>query len=465
MPEFEFHISRKARKKYQFDEALFTLNGNVVLADFAASRHFAESMSRVRGETVPASDINAMGLIDEILHILVREYERQNPGAMRRAFEHVRKDADATLLKFTEEFPPLAVHRGEIDALHYLDMETAGRPNRQSTLEEMLLLYLANANPALGLYRELFDDEELRRTTPYETVITGLRTFFVTEPGFKSGGESLFDALLAPARRAPHSLQGQLEYLLERWGAVLGESFVIRILRSIDFVKEELIRRTGPGGFGGQAPVLTFGGYDYTEYERFSLDKDWMPRLVLIAKNSYVWLDQLSKKYQRAITRLDQIPDEELEILRQRGITGLWLIGLWERSLASQRMKQMMGNPDAVASAYSLMDYQIAGDLGGWDALQNLRWRAWQHAIRLSADMVPNHMGIDSRWVVEHPDWFLSLPYAPYPNYTYNGADLSNDHTSGDLPGRSLLRQNGRSRGLQAARPLDRQCPLHLPRE
>ena len=84
---------------------------------------------------------------------------------------------------------------------------------------------------------------------------------------------------------------------------VLGEDFVIRILRSIDFVKEEVIRHTGPGGFGGNAPVLTFSGYDYTEYERFSQDKDWMPRLVLIAKNSYVWLDQLSKKYQSAITQ------------------------------------------------------------------------------------------------------------------------------------------------------------------
>jgi glycosidase len=431
MPEFEFHISRKARLKYQFDEALFALNGNVVLADFAASRHFAESMTRVQGQTVPASDINAMGLIDEILHILVREYERQNPGVMRRAFENVRKDADATLLKFTEEFPPLAVHRGRIDAWHYLDMETAGRPNRLSALEEMLLLYLANANPALNPYRELFDDGDLRRTTAYASVISSLQAFFAVEPGFKSGGESLFDALLAPARRAPHSLQAQLEYLLERWGAVLGESFVIRILRGIDFAKEEIIRRTGPGGFGGQAPVLTFSGYDYTEYERFSLDKDWMPRLVLIAKNSYVWLDQLSRKYQRAINHLDQIPDEELEILKQRGITGLWLIGLWERSQASQRIKQMMGNPDAVASAYSLMDYQIAGDLGGWEALQNLRWRAWQHGIRLSADMVPNHMGIDSRWVVEHPDWFLSLPYSPYPNYTFNGADLSNDQRVG----------------------------------
>ncbi len=200
MPEFEFHISRKARKKYQFDEALFALNGNVVLADFAASRHFAESMTRVRGETVPASDINAMGLIDEILHILVRQYERQNPGAMRRAFEHVRKDADATLLKFTEEFPPLAVHRGEIDALHYLDMETAGRPNRQSTLEEMLLLYLANANPALAPYRELFDDEELRRTTAYETVITGLQNLFCDRTGFQIRRR---DSLRCAARTGP----------------------------------------------------------------------------------------------------------------------------------------------------------------------------------------------------------------------------------------------------------------------
>ena len=42
MPEFEFHVSRKARQKYQFDETLFTLNGNVILADFAAARRFAE---------------------------------------------------------------------------------------------------------------------------------------------------------------------------------------------------------------------------------------------------------------------------------------------------------------------------------------------------------------------------------------------------------------------------------------
>jgi len=121
----------------------------------------------VRGQVVPASDINAMGLIDEIQHILIRQYELQNPGAMQRAMEYVRKDADATLLKFIEDFPPLAVYRGEIEARHYLELETAGRANRQSTLEEMLMLYLANANPALVPYRDLFDDTELQQHTSY----------------------------------------------------------------------------------------------------------------------------------------------------------------------------------------------------------------------------------------------------------------------------------------------------------
>jgi hypothetical protein len=39
--------------------------------------------------------------------------------------------------------------------------------------------------------------------------------------------------------------------------------------------------------------------------------------------------------------------------------------------------------------------------------------------------MVPNHTGIDSRWVIEHPDRFLQLSYPPFPGYTYNCGNLS----------------------------------------
>jgi len=181
------------------------------------------------------------------------------------------------------------------------------------------------------------------------------------------------------------------------------------------------------GDFKPDISVQSYSGGEYAEYERYSQDKEWMPRLVLIAKNSYVWLEQLSRKYGRWIKTLDQIPDEELDILKERGFTGLWLIGLWERSRASQRIKQRMGDADAVASAYSLHSYDIADDLGGWNALENLRSRSWQRGIRLSADMVPNHMGIDSQWVIEHPDWFISLPYSPYPSYSFRSENLSDD--------------------------------------
>jgi hypothetical protein len=84
-----------------------------------------------------------------------------------------------------------------------------------------------------------------------------------------------------------------------------------------------------------------------------------MPNLVMIAKNIFVWLDQLSKKYKREIKTLDQIPSEELEQLQKRNINGLWLIGVWERSTASETIKHVMGNTDAVASAYSLTITQL----------------------------------------------------------------------------------------------------------
>ena len=51
------------------------------------------------------------------------------------------------------------------------------------------------------------------------------------------------------------------------------------------------------------------------------MDQAWMPNLVLIAKQTYVWLNQLAKEYQRDVHTLDQIPDEELDKLAARGFS------------------------------------------------------------------------------------------------------------------------------------------------
>ena len=430
----EFHISRRARERYDFDQALFGLTGNVVLADFYAVRVFAQKMNEKRDlvrfpeQAVRAGQVNAMGLIDELSHYVVELYRRErNPDAMALALAWLdarvgRNGVDRALRQFADEFPPLALYRGEVDLDEYMVGETEGVPNREILLEEMLMLWLANSNPAFSPFLELFDDDDLERETVYPEVMDELYDFFETQPRFGPDDENLVELLLAPVRAHPHSLLDQLEFIRRRWMQMLGGYFY-RLLGSMDLIQEEeRAVFAGPG----PALVLEYAGMEL-EPERFSRDLDWMPRLVMLAKNIYVWMHQLADEYGREIHRLDQIPDEELDTLARWGFSGLWLIGIWERSPASQEIKQRTGNPEAVASAYSLYDYDVAADLGGMEAYQSLRQRAMQRGIRMASDMVPNHVGIYSRWVIEHPDWFISLDYSPFPSYSFYGPDLSRD--------------------------------------
>jgi glycosidase len=424
-------ITKTSRDTYQFISDFFHPDGRVTFDTFADAREFAAQMTAHRTKPVPASDLYALSLIDEALRVLVRRFA---PSAvLNEAVASVNENIgpqqiETTERKFVSEYPPENVYRGEEKVEEHLAKLTNGRVK---TVEELIYVFTHNANPAISPLLDLVDDEPLEPTA-YKNLIAALNSFFARlaeeAPPAGSGGASLFEILRAPSEASPNSLEGQLQYILARWGDLLGETFVARIIRGIDFLREEVIRQNlAHGDFKPDIPLANYMGGEYAEYERYSPDKEWMPRLILLAKNSYVWLEQLSRKYGRWIKTLDQIPDEELDILRDRGFTGLWLIGLWERSRASQRIKQRMGDADAVASAYSLYSYDIAEDLGGWSALENLRYRSWQRGIRLSADMVPNHMGIDSKWVMEHPDWFLSLPYSPYPSYSFNSENLSDD--------------------------------------
>jgi prepilin-type processing-associated H-X9-DG protein len=178
----EFHISRASRLRYRFDEALFSSRGNVLFADFHAVRRFAHRLNEQRDlaafpETaVRAGPLNAMGLIDEILHEVARLYRRQiDPRALDRALEFLydrlgQTAVDGCLLRFCEEFPPLAVHRGQLSAAAFLDSD-AGEPGRPAALEELLLLWLANANPAFSPYRELFADDGLAAAGSYRDIV------------------------------------------------------------------------------------------------------------------------------------------------------------------------------------------------------------------------------------------------------------------------------------------------------
>ena len=460
-PPREFHVSREARDRYQFDESLFGIKGNVVFPNFAAARRFAQKMNAQRdlaanpANAVRAGDISAMGLVDEILHYVIESYQRdRNPDAIASALTALPDSVPAnaleqTLLTFAEHFPTIQAYRGETSAADYLAAKTDDTSNREIVLEELLLLWLANQNDGFAQLDELFDDTPLETRTAYDEVVAGIDDWFKTQPGYGPDEEDLVTLLRKPALEGGKNVAEQLRWIADNWGFA-AEKFGDRLVINLDVLTEEeralwmrfhATQGGGPGdaaaAAGATADAAALHGFDMgggepdPEFERFSRDLDWMPRVVLLAKSTYVWLDQLSRAYGRPIWRLDQIPDQELDTIASRGFTGLWLIGLWERSIASREIKQLRGNPEAVASAYSLMDYRIAEDLGGEEAYGNLRDRAWKRGLRLASDMVPNHMGVDSRWVVEHPDWFMQRPDPPYPVYSYSGPNLSTDERVG----------------------------------
>ena len=325
-----------------------------------------------------------------------------------------------TLSAFAELFPPGASDPAAVVARF---SRKDGKALCQAAVAELFILDVQNGNAAARPFAVLFADDELRRAAPYPALLDDLarRLLSVPVPGLFA--LPLPELLRAPLRAAPDSLEGQLRYIREVWGAVLPEELLQELLISFDLLQEEEQQR---GGGPGPLPQLGRGaGLGDDEPERFSPDSDWMPNVVLMAKTIYVWLDQLSRRYGANFYRLDHIPDAELDRLARAGFTSLWLIGIWERSPASAEIKRRMGNAEAVASAYSLFDYTVAGDLGGEAALDGLVERCRARGIRLACDVVPNHTGIDSRWTREHPDWFVQVEHPPYPVYNYAGPDLS----------------------------------------
>jgi len=441
---FEFHISKECRDKYKFDKNLFQFSGNVIFTDLQAVKNFAEKLNIRRKKAgrnlMRPSELNAMGLIDEILHFVLHKYKREkNPAAFENLLKYLQnifgeKTVLNTITKFTSLFPPQLVYTKKMSVSEYLKETTNNVPNQLVALQEMIMLSLANDNPAFLPFLELFNEESLKKNSEYSKIILEIEKFFETQPRYGPYNQTIVELLRSPRRASPNSLVGQLQYIKEHWQLIFSrkriERLLMRILIALDFMREETKQRS-PGPGPNLVPEFIPGTEMYHELEhdrpRFSLDTDWMPKVVMIAKHTYVWLYQLSKRYRRHISRLDQIPEEELKTLSETGFNALWLIGIWERSKASAKIKKICGNPEAIASAYSIYDYEIAHRLGGEEAFSNLKQKALAQNIRIAVDMVPNHTAIDSRWIKEHPDWFIQRASPPFFNYRFNGPNLSED--------------------------------------
>ncbi|MBN2460603.1 MAG: hypothetical protein JXB60_03260 [Candidatus Cloacimonetes bacterium] len=414
------NILRSARIHLGLASNNFNDRGKLVFHDQTELHSYTEKINalnrrrRRRANYQSAAAFNGMMLLSEASQVVMSWF---------------RKNVDNTLFKELYKLLENELPRPDLDKLiknfrtsYNLQTREQEEENGESEylIRELLVVWLNNNNPALQDFSLLFRDTPLHKRTSYQQVIEILERLLYRWqlPHWKDSG-NLFKLLHKPAQLFPTSIPDQIEYIIHNWGWMLGD-FLKKLLLARDLFQEE-----AKMGLPGPGPTQIYHFGDLEEYRRFSEDSAWMPRLVLIAKSTYVWLDQLSKKYDFAVRRLDEIPDAELELLASRGFTGIWLIGIWERSKTSRKIKHIMGDGEAMASAYSLIDYRVSAELGGEAAMDNLQRRAWRYGLRIACDMVPNHTGLDSDWIVEHPDWFLQSDHPPYPSYSFQGQNLS----------------------------------------
>jgi hypothetical protein len=146
----------------------------------------------------------------------------------------------------------------------------------------------------------------------------------------------------------------------------------------------------------------------------------WPKHPVIYEINTWVWLNELSQKYQQTVN-LATVPPQEWDQIASCGFDAVWFMGVWERSPAGIAIS--MQNPglledfkralpdftaeDNVGSPYCVRRCVVDEHLGGPQGLAIARRNLSEHGLRLILDFVPNHVAPDHPWVSEHPEYFV----------------------------------------------------------
>jgi hypothetical protein len=138
-----------------------------------------------------------------------------------------------------------------------------------------------------------------------------------------------------------------------------------------------------------------------------------------------VWQTERSPVLGRTAS-LDDLSDDELDRLVDRGFDWLWLLSVWQTGPAGRRVSRAhpgwrrefearvpdVREEDIAGSGFAVTAYAVLSSLGGDAALARLHERLRQRGLRLMLDFIPNHTALDHPWVDAHPEYYVAASEA-----------------------------------------------------
>ena len=130
------------------------------------------------------------------------------------------------------------------------------------------------------------------------------------------------------------------------------------------------------------------------------------------------WFYELSKKYNKPISKLKDIPLEEFDILRENGVDIIWMMGVWklgqyglkfDRELDFSFVLPDCTKDDIIGSPYAVYEYTCNPEIGTNEDLIWLRKELNSRNLKLMLDYVPNHSAIDAP-TSSNPELYVRAP-------------------------------------------------------
>lgn len=147
--------------------------------------------------------------------------------------------------------------------------------------------------------------------------------------------------------------------------------------------------------------------------------QQWNDHPNIFEINTWVWLNELSTKFDEEIT-LNNVPEEKFENFL-RYFDAIWLMGVWDRSPESRNIAKTheglqkefhtalddYTEDDVIGSPYAVYYYHADSRLGGKDGLKRFRKKLNMRDIKLILDYIPNHVSRDHLWTLEKSNIFI----------------------------------------------------------